>query len=338
MARTTTRRTASSGVRRALGVAGTSGLVGGMALVGMGAIAAPHADAATVTKTLTAACNYAGTPLGTWTVQLTADIPTTLQVGAAFPAPKITAKVTTSTAAANTLRALDVQSLQGSSPAKYSVFGATQTANLTFPKTNVPASGKLVTTATGFGVAGTAPTKAGSYDVTVGDFEVQAWSTNSEGQQSYLGVPCKTDGDAAARKLTTITVTSAATSTTTTSPTSTASSTSSSSSTATSTSTTSEPTETTTTSEPTETTTTSEPTETTTTSEPTDTSTTTSEPTGTSTDTSSAPVVTPSTVQTGSVGSSGSGNMLTAAGIGMAAIGVVAVGGAVVAGRKREQQ
>ena len=51
-----------------------------------------------------------------------------------------------------------------------------------------------------------------------------------------------------------------------------------------------------------------------------------------------ASVVTPSTVQTGSVASTTGGNMITAAGFGLTAIGAVALGGAVLAGRKREQQ
>ena len=410
MTRTTTRRTASNGVRRTLGVVGTTGLVGGLALVGMGAVAAPRADAATTTtvsKSMKASCIYWGQDLGIWSVDVTAELPTTVAPGAAYDAPALTVKVTTSLKAANTLRGLNVDYIyNGSSAAKYSVFGATQTAALTFPQTTIPATGALVTLAKGSGAAGSAPPTEGTYPVVVGDFHVEMTAHHSADDDgnveppSVLGVDCTMQGTDADRTLTNINVTNGST----TPPPSTTSTT--------------EPT-----TPPPSTTGTTEPT----TPPPSTTSTlpTTPPPTGTTAPSPSgatvtlnrssyapgdpftlsasgfkpnekgisivahsapvtlatnltadangnltysgtipnslaagthtievvgsvsgsatftvvpASVVTPSTVQTGSVASTTGGNMITAAGFGLTAIGAVALGGAVLAGRKREQQ
>ena len=422
MTRTTTRRTASNGVRRTLGVVGTTGLVGGLALVGMGAVAAPRADAATTTtvsKSMKASCIYWGQDLGIWSVDVTAELPTTVAPGAAYDAPALTVKVTTSLKAANTLRGLNVDYIyNGSSAAKYSVFGATQTAALTFPQTTIPATGALVTLAKGSGAAGSAPPTEGTYPVVVGDFHVEMTAHHSADDDgnveppSVLGVDCTMQGTDADRTLTNINVTNGSTTpppstTSTTEPTTPPPSTS-----------TTEPT-----TPPPSTTSTSEPT--TPPPSPTSTLPTTLPPTGTTAPSPSgatvtlnrssyapgdpftlsasgfkpnekgisivahsapvtlatnltadangnltysgtipnslaagthtievvgsvsgsatftvvpASVVTPSTVQTGSVASTTGGNMITAAGFGLTAIGAVALGGAVLAGRKREQQ
>lgn len=85
---------------------------------------------------------------GTWTAEVTVDLPSQVTVGAAIPAPAISAKVTTSTDAANTLRFLGETEVDGTSVAKYTLAGQDRSANLTIGKTAVPTSGALTTTAT----------------------------------------------------------------------------------------------------------------------------------------------------------------------------------------------
>lgn len=333
MASTTTRRRSSNGLRRSLSAFGAAGVASGAALVGVGAVATPQASAATKLPGLWFTCTadfFGPLALGTWGAEITTSAPSQVAPGQKIPDIKVTAKVTAGTLTSTTLQNLGVVSVKGTSVAPYKVFDKIYNANLTIPVTKVPTGSNLVTTATGTAPGDTAPTKLDTYPITVDGFSVSIVTTDKTGTVSTIPVQCVYRTGGAANQIGAIKVVG---STSTTSPTSSTSSTSPTSSTSSSSST-SEPTDTT------STTTTSEPTDTTsttTTSEPTET-TTTAEPTDTGTSSSSAPVITPSTVQTGSVGTTGSGNMLTAAGVGLAALGVVAVGGAVVVGRKREQQ
>ena len=105
-----------------------------------------------------------------WTAEVTVDVPKQVDPGEAIPAPAVTAKVTTSDYAADTLRSLGVKSVSGTSAAKYTVDGTARTANLTVPSTAVPASGPIITNAKGSGAAETAPGEPGTIDVKVGDF------------------------------------------------------------------------------------------------------------------------------------------------------------------------
>ena len=270
---------------------------------------------------------------GTWTAEVTVDLPSQVTVGATIPAPAISAKVTTSTDAANTLRFLGETEVDGTSVAKYTLAGQDRSANLTIGRTAVPTSGALTTTATGTGAAETAPTAPGSLEVAVGDFTARIQTYKNGTPDLLLPITCTlTAGQDA--KVGTIDVVAAETTTTeptTSEPTTTEPTTSEP---ATTDPTTSEPTTTEpTTSEPTGTTepTTSEPTTTEPTgiTEPTATTepTTTTEPTG---------PVTPSTVQTDGGAPDGGANLWTVAGVGAGALGLLAVAGASLSGRRED--
>ncbi len=324
----TSRHSARAAGRRTLAGVGTLGLLGGTVMLGLGALST-SADAAT-SAPLKFACKATvfGTELdqGTWTAAVTVNLPAQVTVGSTIPAPAISAKVTTSTSAADTLRGLGITSVDGSSAAGYTVSGAARTANLTIPTTPVPSSGGLITTATGSGQSETAPATPGSIDVKVGNFTADIQTYQGANKSIFIPVKCTLNAgqDATVGSIKvvsdqtpTTTSTSTATSTTST-PTSTTSTPTSTTSTPTSTS--SIPTSTTST--PTSTT---EPTSTTSTTEPTST---TSEPTtGPST---------PSTVQTDG-GTSGDGvNLWTIGGVGAAAAGLVALAGAAVSNRRED--
>lgn len=127
---------------------------------------------------------------GTWTAEVTVDLPSQVTVGAAIPAPAISAKVTTSTDAANTLRFLGETEVDGASVAKYTLAGQDRSANLTIGKTAVPGSGALTTTATGTGAAETAPTAPGSLEVKVGDFTASIPTYKSGTPDLLLPITC----------------------------------------------------------------------------------------------------------------------------------------------------
>lgn len=112
-----------------------------------------------------------------WTLTLTATTPTSVSPGDVIPAPTLTAVVTTDTASGDLLRQLSVTSVSGTSSAPYTVSGAVvspgdRTATLTVPDTKVPASGGVVSTATGIGAGETAGAAAGSIVVGVQPFTV----------------------------------------------------------------------------------------------------------------------------------------------------------------------
>jgi hypothetical protein len=139
---------------------------------------APAAEAAT-TPALKYNCSATvfGTTMaqGVWTAKVTSALPTKAKRNAIIKAAKITAKVTTSKTAADTLRSLKVKTVKGTSTAAYTATGAIvspgkRTAALTVPTTTVPKSGTLTTTATGTGKAEKAGSKAGKITVTVGSF------------------------------------------------------------------------------------------------------------------------------------------------------------------------
>lgn len=112
---------------------------------------------------------------GVWTATVSAALPAKVAKNATIPVVKITAKVNTSTSAADTLRSLSVKNVKGSSNASYTTSGAvvspgSRTASLTVPTTSIPKTGALTTTATGTAKAEKAGKTAGSVVVKVGNF------------------------------------------------------------------------------------------------------------------------------------------------------------------------
>lgn len=157
--------------RRTLAGLGTAGIVAGTIAVTAG-LTAPAANAATVSLKYHCSATVFGADLdqGVWTATVTVGLPTTVNIGDAIPAPKVTAKVTTSAASADTMRGLGVKSIDGTSDATYRFGNQNATAKLTIPSTTVPSSGPIVTTASGDGAAATAPSAPGDVPVTIGDF------------------------------------------------------------------------------------------------------------------------------------------------------------------------
>lgn len=151
------------------------------------AAAAPAASASVVPGQSSASLNYVcsvalsdgGTPVFSnlaWTAVITATMPTSVSPGDSIPAPTITAEVTTDAGSGDNLRALGVTSVSGTSSAPYTVSGdavnpGTRAADLTIPTTPVPASGGIVTTASGAGAAETAGAATGQITATVGSFK-----------------------------------------------------------------------------------------------------------------------------------------------------------------------
>lgn len=178
------------------------GLVG-LGVVGVGAAltmaAAPQAHAA---DGLTFSCKATvfGTTMdqGTWTAVVTTDAPDSVKVNEKMSAPKITAKVTTSTSAADTLRTLGITSVDGSSKADYTVSGAvvnpgTRTGDLTIGSTKVPSSGGLSTTATGSGQPDTAGADTGQIKVSVGNFTADIQTYQGDTKSLVIPVKCTLD-------------------------------------------------------------------------------------------------------------------------------------------------
>lgn len=417
MAQTTSRRTSPRGVRRSLAAVGVAGVAGGAVALGLGAAAAPKADALVYPPGIWFDCTgqFGGTiPLGTWGAEISTTAPSHVEPGATIPDISVTAKVTASTVATDTLRNLENVTVEGTSDAPYKVFGNTYTAKLTIPVTDIPATGNLVTVAKGTAPGTTAPTTPKDYPITVDGFTATITATNKQGQKPVIPVTCvyRTDpigtvnnkpnviGSIAVGSPSTSTSTSTSTSsgpsTSTTSSSSSSSTSSSSSSSSSTSSSSSSTTESSSTSTGSSTATPPivgfvaldkksyapgepfklvaggfKPNETGISIVVRSTPVTvasgltadakgnlayegtmpTTLPAGIHTLTVegsinptvaftlvSAPVITPSTVQTGSVAApSGDNNLLTTAGIGLSAVGVVAIGGAVVLGRKREQ-
>lgn len=154
---------------------------------------APSADAATsapLDYNCEATVFGSVIPQGIWTATVTSDQPASVEVGASIPAPNISAAVTTSDSAANTLRGLGETNVSGTSVAGYTLGGESRTANLTIPNTPVPAAGKLTTTASGSGQAETAPATPGTIDVKVGDFTANIQTYKGTTPDLVLPVKC----------------------------------------------------------------------------------------------------------------------------------------------------
>lgn len=105
-----------------------------------------------------------------WTVTLNANLPDSVETGASIPAPTITAHIVTGSDAADPLRGQDI--VTGTSVADYTVAGQARKANLevTGLPYMVPATGGVATDASGKGQAATAPPSPTSVDVVAGDF------------------------------------------------------------------------------------------------------------------------------------------------------------------------
>lgn len=162
-----TRRTSSA--RR--GVAGIAGMAGAFALTLGSLVASSPAEAAPVLNFDCTATVFGQTvDEGVWTAEVNADVPAQVTVNEAIPAPAVTATVTASQLASDNLRALGVQTIEGTSEAGYTVGGEARTASLTVPQVAIPASGQIVTAASGTGQAETAPAEPGTVTVAVGDF------------------------------------------------------------------------------------------------------------------------------------------------------------------------
>ena len=105
----------ASRTRRGLASVGALSLVGGAALIGMATTAS---TASAATSSINYKCQLTNQGLertftDPWTVTMTAAVPTNVAPGAAIPAPKITAKVTTGKDAADQLRGLGVKTIRG---------------------------------------------------------------------------------------------------------------------------------------------------------------------------------------------------------------------------------
>ncbi|WP_050668380.1 DUF6801 domain-containing protein [Luteipulveratus halotolerans] len=302
-----TQHSSARSIRRLGGAA----VVTGALAVSMVGLSSGDAHAATAVKYDCKATVF-GTviPQGEWTAEVTVDVPAKVEPGEAIPAPAVTAKVTTSTAAADTLRSLSVKSLSGTSAAKYTVDGTARTADLTVPTTSVPATGPVVTNASGTGAAETAPSEPGTIEVKVGDFTADLKT------DSGLGLPIECALKPGQN--TTIATIQVGDAGPTESPTSSQSPTDSP--------TTDEPTDSPTTDEPTDSPTTDEPTDNPTTDEPT------GEPTGSETTPAPTGTVSGPPVQTDMVGDEGGANTAVALG-GLATLGGV-IGAGVVARRR----
>lgn len=163
-----------------------------LAFAGFALATAPSADAAEVTLDYNCTANVFGTQVdqGVWNVTIEADIPESVEPGAEIPAPNITATVVTSPEAADTLRGLDQETVEGTSAATYSVDDTERTANLTIPVTQVPDSGPITTVASGTGQAETAPETPGTVTVTVGDFTADLTAKNANGDPFEIPLTC----------------------------------------------------------------------------------------------------------------------------------------------------
>lgn len=205
--------------RRLGGLTGVAVIAG----LGLASFTAGGADAAEVTG-LKYDCKALGGNIdaGVWTADISADLPATIKVGEKVKGPKFNVDVTTSTGIADTLRGvLQAKSVSGTAEATYNA-SVNMKANLTVPKTAVPASGPITTKASGTGEDLTG-TRAGDVVVTAGNFSVKLDVEKQDGSvQKDVDVTCtlKTGQNA---KLATIKVLPASTTTepTTTKPTTT---------------------------------------------------------------------------------------------------------------------
>lgn len=237
--------------RRTLAGLGTVGIVAGTIAFTAG-VGASDASAATISLKYdcTASAFGASLPQGEWTAAVTVDLPQSVNVGDKIPAPAVTAKVTTSTTAGDTMRSLQVTKINGTSDAAYT-FGSQQaTSKLTIGDTPIPTSGAITTTASGSGEAATAPSTPQDVKVNIGDFTgtLNAYTASSgdspaltlgltctlvKGQNTQIGVVHVVDPNAPTSEPTSPTSTPTDTGTPTSTPTDTGTSTATSTGTAT---------------------------------------------------------------------------------------------------------
>ena len=240
----TPRHAAPQNARKIVSGVGVAAIVLGAGAMAVGISAPAHA----ATKSLSYACSTQVGAAGTWTAVASVDLPTQVDVGAAIPAPKVNATVTTSTSAADQLRSLNVKTVGGTSAAEYTVGSNARTADLTIPTTNIPSTGPVVTSASGTGTAETAPSAPTTLAVKVGDFTatlttdsgfiLHVTCTLNAGQDTTIGSIQVVD-PATSTSTTTSTTTSPTSTSTTTTPPPTSTTTSTTSTTAPPTSTTS---------------------------------------------------------------------------------------------------
>ena len=192
MPRTTTSRHAGT-TTRTLSATGALAVAAGTLVLTAGAMSS-SASAATISLDYTCNASVFGTtlPQGTWSAKVTVGLPSQVAVGAAIPAPSVTAAVTTSTASGDTMRQLSVVTVDGTSDADYSVAGKDHTAALTIPSTDVPKTGAITTTASGKGEAMTAPSEPTTLPVDIGDFtgELNAYQAGGTSPAVTLKLDC----------------------------------------------------------------------------------------------------------------------------------------------------
>lgn len=206
---------------------GVAAIVLGSGAIAVGVTSPAQAAAKSLKYSCSATVFETTLDQGVWTASVDVALPSQVNVGASIPAPSITAKVTTSTTAADTLRSLNVKSVRGTSAADYTVGTAARTADLTVPTTTVPASGAIVTNAAGKGASETAPSTPGTVPVKVGNFTatlttdggtvIPTKCTLQSGQDATIGSIKVVDPAATSTTSTTATSTTSTTSTSSTS-------------------------------------------------------------------------------------------------------------------------
>lgn len=165
-------------------------LTGITALALAGAVGTPAHAAA---KTLTYDCKAlgGGVDAGQWTVVLDVDLPETVTAGSTMPAPKVTAKVTTSDDAANLLRdVLNADKVSGTGTATYTIDDTSFNAILAVPQTQVPDAGAITVDSTGKGQSAEAPSAPTTSTVTAGDFKADLTVTKADGSTQAVDVAC----------------------------------------------------------------------------------------------------------------------------------------------------
>ena len=189
--RSTTAPPRRVGGSRTLATCGALGLAAGLTMAGVALAAPAHATTSaplSYTCSLPDANGY--TFSDPWTVTVDTAYPTTVAAGSAISTAHFNASITVGADAAAQLRALKVGSWSGSVKFSYAVGGDVATAGnrsttLTVPETTLPASGPIVTTATGSAGDEQAGDGAGTATVVAGDFTAAV--------KSDAGVPVNVD-------------------------------------------------------------------------------------------------------------------------------------------------
>lgn len=135
-----------------------------------------------------------------WRVDVSADVPTTVEPGQTITAPAVTAKVTPGEDAVQLLRNTNNKTItSGTADAEYTVGGKARTVKLTVGGTpvTIPSAGTpLVTTATGKGQTETAPA-SGTVRVVVGDFTARLVTDSGFIANIACTLPSSQDGEVA---------------------------------------------------------------------------------------------------------------------------------------------